>query len=373
MPFPQEQEVNSIGCYHIKMAKMAKKRKNTPTEKKKCSSGTTAEQLPSTTTTTTTKRSSFESFPLYLVPNDNYSSSSSNNNNNNYDYDYDNDIGIGNSKSRELHEYVKGRVWVIPSFFSPIECQAWIDFCESFSDSDGSNKSSNDGDGFQYTAHPATNYIANRECYRMQETNGRELSDRIFKRLQGMTMTTKGVIHCGDGDASDGNNNNNNNNQKHNTSTSTSILSQIHQETADLYRNEYKPINCNPNLRVYRYNKGHAFGRHVDGSNVVTGYNGGGGNNDGSARSKRNTTCKTEMTMLLYLSTCEGGATRFHLPSSKRNRKNNANNNNNSIAYSPQVGSLLLHVHGNHCLEHEADVVLSGKKYVLRTDLIYGG
>jgi hypothetical protein len=352
---------------------MAKMRKN------KCS-GTTAEQLPSTTTT---KRSSFESFPLYLVPNDNYSSSG--NSHNNYQ-DYDN--VISHRKSRELHEYVKGRVWVIPSFFSPKECQAWIDFCESFSDSDGdtngSNKSSNvggdgGGGGFQYTAHPASNYIANRECYRMQETNGRELSDRIFKRLQGMTMTTKGMIHCGDGDASDVNNSNNNNNHKNNSSasTSTSILSQIQQETADLYRNEYKPINCNPNLRVYRYNKGHAFGRHVDGSNVVTGYSGDSGNNGNlsatstrTSRRTRTTTCKTEMTMLLYLSTCEGGATRFHLPSSKRNRRNN--NNNNSIAYSPQVGSLLLHVHGNHCLEHEADVVLSGKKYVLRTDLIYG-
>jgi hypothetical protein len=353
---------------------MAKKRKN------KCS-GTTAEQLPSTTTTT--KRSSFESFPLYLVPNDNHSSSG--NSNNNYQ-DYDN--SISNSKSRELHEYVKGRVWVIPSFFSPKECQAWIDFCESFSDSDGDtngcNKISNvgcddGGGGFQYTAHPASNYVANRECYRMQETNGRELSDRIFKRLQGMTMTTKVMINCSDGDASNVNNNsNNNNNHKDNgsASTSTSILSQIQQETADLYRDEYKPINCNPNLRVYRYNKGHAFGRHVDGSNIVTGYNGDRGNNgNGSATSTststRTTSCKTEMTMLLYLSTCEGGATRFHLPSSKRkNRKNN--NNNNSIAYSPQVGSLLLHVHGNHCLEHEADVVLSGKKYVLRTDLIYG-
>ena len=363
---------------------MAKKRKNK-------FSGSTAEQLPSTTTTTT-KRSSFESFPLYLVPNDNYSSSSSSDNSNKNYQDYDN--GVSNSKSRELHEYVKGRVWVIPSFFSPKECQAWIDFCESFSDSDGdTNRSTSggggggggddDGGGFQYTAHPASNYIANRECYRMQETNGRELSDRIFKRLQGMTMTTKGMIHCGDGDASDVNNNNNNDNNhihKHNsnvsTNTSTSILSQIQQETADLYRNEYKPINCNPNLRVYRYNKGHAFGRHVDGSNVVTGYKGDSGDNgNGSATSTstrtRTTTCKTEMTMLLYLSTCEGGATRFHLPSSKRNRKKN-NINNNSIAYSPQVGSLLLHVHGNHCLEHEADVVLSGKKYVLRTDLIYG-
>ena len=114
---------------------MAKKRKNK-------FSGSTAEQLPSTTTTTT-KRSSFESFPLYLVPNDNYSSSSSSDNSNKNYQDYDN--GVSNSKSRELHEYVKGRVWVIPSFFSPKECQAWIDFCESFSDSDGDTNRSTSG------------------------------------------------------------------------------------------------------------------------------------------------------------------------------------------------------------------------------------
>jgi hypothetical protein len=33
---------------------------------------------------------------------------------------------------------------------------------------------------------------------------------------------------------------------------------------------------------------------------------------------------------------------------------------------------MLLHVHGDHCLEHEADPVVDGTKYVLRTDIVFG-
>ena len=33
------------------------------------------------------------------------------------------------------------------------------------------------------------------------------------------------------------------------------------------------------------------------------------------------------------------------------------------IVYTPEEGSVLLHVHGDHCLEHEAEPVLEGVKY----------
>eukprot|EP00536_Pseudo-nitzschia_multiseries_P004390 jgi/Psemu1/237580/estExt_Genewise1.C_730007 len=246
--------------------------------------------------------------------------------------------------TRELHELCKGRVWVIPSFFSHKECKAWIEFCESFGNSSSSNNNNN---GFEYTAHPASKYVANRECYRLQQENARELSERIFRRLRGMTLKTDDDSN----DDSDG--------------KRTSILSRIQSETADLYppptnnnnnnnkEHRYKPIHCNPNIRVYRYDKGHAFGRHVDESNIVPSC--GDGTGGGT----------TEMTMLVYLSTCRGGATRFHTGSTSRSSPS-------SFAFAPEVGALLLHVHGKHCLEHEADVVLGGKKYVLRTDLVYG-
>ena len=51
-----------------------------------------------------------------------------------------------------------------------------------------------------------------------------------------------------------------------------------------------------------------------------------------------------------------GGATRFE---------------KNLASFEPVQGSILLHIHGNDCLLHEADPVTSGIKYVLRTDLVY--
>lgn len=276
---------------------MSKKRKNTQkkcTTTSKTTAGSERTSVASDHSSSVRKRQ-FESFPLHLVPNDNYA---------------------GKYDAAELQELCKGRVWVIPFFFSSKECKAWIDYCESFSSSNG----------FQYTAHPASKYITNRECYRLQQDNAKELSGRIFDRLRGM----KGG----------------------------SLLRQIQKDTSDIYpsrrthsskqTSDYKPINCNPNIRVYRYDEGHAFGRHVDESNVL---------DDGRT---------TEMTMLVYLSACQGGATRFYR-GTRRSKQGDS-----TFAFQPQVGTLLLHVHGQHCLEHEAEVVLGGQKYVLRTDLVYG-
>ena len=66
---------------------------------------------------------------------------------------------------------------------------------------------------------------------------------------------------------------------------------------------------------------------------------------------------QTEITVLFYLSSCHGGATTFHLPHQRK--KAGAT----SIAFTPEEGAVLLHVHGDHCLEHEAEPVLDGVKY----------
>jgi hypothetical protein len=97
------------------------------------------------------------------------------------------------------------------------------------------------------------------------------------------------------------------------------------------------PIMCNPNLRLYKYTKGMSFGKHVDESQVIPGWG------------------KTRVTVLIYLSECQGGATAFE----------------SNVAFSPQEGAMLLHVHGDECLEHEGKPVKGGIKYVLRTDLVY--
>jgi hypothetical protein len=141
----------------------------------------------------------------------------------------------------------------------------------------------------------------------------------------------------------------------------SNILHRIQQDSIELFRNGSKvPVGCNPNLRVYKYERGHSFGPHIDGSNVI-------GNDGGDVLCGRT----TEMTMLVYLSNCRGGATRFHTTPTCRRLKN-AKTSSSSFAFEPQAGALLLHVHGEHCLEHEADPVIDGLKYVLRTDLVYG-
>jgi len=125
----------------------------------------------------------------------------------------------------------------------------------------------------------------------------------------------------------------------------------------------YQPVSCNPNLRLYKYTKGQWFGRHVDGSNEI---DVGAGNVPDSVSGAAE--ARTEITVLFYLSTCRGGATRFHVPRGKRDGKRK----NEGTAFAPEEGAVLLHVHGDRCLEHEAEPVEAGVKYVLRTDVVYG-
>jgi hypothetical protein len=208
-----------------------------------------------------------------------------------------------------LQELCVGRVWVVPSFFSSQECQQWVEFCET-------------SGGFEYTSHPATKYTARRECFRMHQQNAIDLSTRIFQRLQ---------------------------------KAENGVLRRLQQESAHLFSPGRVPIGCNPNLRVYKYEKGHSFCKHVDCSNVI-------GKEGGDLLQG----CLTEMSMLIYLSECKGGATRFHTERSNGKMKKDM-----SFAFEPQLGALLLHVHGDHCLEHEAEPVIQGHKFILRTDLVY--
>lgn len=97
-------------------------------------------------------------------------------------------------------------------------------------------------------------------------------------------------------------------------------------------------IACNPNIRLYKYTKGMRFGKHYDDSQAVKHIG------------------VTRYTILVYLSDCQGGGhTSFE----------------GNIRVQPEPGLLLLHEHGDACLQHQADPVLVGTKYVLRTDLVY--
>jgi hypothetical protein len=101
---------------------------------------------------------------------------------------------------------------------------------------------------------------------------------------------------------------------------------------------------CNSNIRLYKYEQGQRFGRHVDQSNRLA---------DGSV---------TEFTVLIYLNDdgLKGGETVFY-----------GSCNHEVFRFAPRAGSVLIHAHGLRCLTHEGAEVTQGAKYVLRTDVAY--
>jgi 2OG-Fe(II) oxygenase superfamily len=209
-------------------------------------------------------------------------------------------------------------VYVARNFLSLTECRAWIDFVEQSGE-------------LEYVSHPATRYNANRECSRWQR-NDWHFADLIFQRL-----VATGILHQF---------------QSNLSSFPSSRCRTSHAGN----KSSYIPVACNGNLRLYKYEKGMSFGRHVDECNDT----------------QRG---QTEVTILIYLSSCQGGATRFHSATmhniSKKGTTQKSSSSSSSFAFVPEAGSILLHVHGDQCLEHEADPVVSGIKYVLRTDLVY--
>lgn len=103
-------------------------------------------------------------------------------------------------------------------------------------------------------------------------------------------------------------------------------------------------IGLNPQLRVYRYQKGHYFGKHFDDSvDALSG--------------------KTGWTLLIYLTgddEFDGGGTIFY-PDTRGDPLN----------IHPSKGMALLHKHGDDCLMHEAEIVKNGYKWVLRSDIVF--
>jgi len=299
----------------------------------------------------------FKTFPLRLVPIERPIDNNNNHNNHNK-LSKNSSISSNNNNNNKnistLAELCKGRVWVIPSFFTRQECQSWIDFCESTSTLTSS-----------YQINRATAYTAHRECYRLQQPDATTLASRVFERLRSTRLSS-----CPGGGGE---------------SRTESVVDRLMLETEDIYPagsssiDARRIVGCNPNFRVYKYSRGHSFGRHVDESNNVPSQG------------------MTGMTVLLYLSECQGGATRFYTThgyeeeeqrrrrqkttTTSGNKKKNgsrttptpsSSSSSSSFAFQPSVGSMLLHVHGQHCLEHEAEPVLDGNKYVLRTDLVLG-
>ncbi|KAK5190453.1 hypothetical protein LTR92_009501 [Exophiala xenobiotica] len=113
-----------------------------------------------------------------------------------------------------------------------------------------------------------------------------------------------------------------------------------------------KVLGLNPNIRVYRYRPGQFFDRHYDESNKLQ---------FGEGKVPATTT----WTLLIYLTTCEGGETAFYPEALKRGERPP-----DPIVVPLETGMALLHKHGADCLFHEGKEVLSGEKWMLRSDLV---
>jgi hypothetical protein len=240
------------------------------------------------------------------------------------------------SISISISTLIPSAVFTSQNFLTSEECKSWIKHAEETI-------------GFQQMSNPQTREYAHRECGRIQ-INDWNMAQLLYNRMKPFLDQ---LVSTG-------------------------------QVTVPNSNCEYKPVGCNGNIRIYKYEKNMSFGRHYDGSNAIPRFLGG----------------NTEITVLIYLSSCEGGATRFHLPHKKKQRKkgkqqgskkqktasigqggddggggddgnNNSNDDGNGIAFVPKEGSILMHMHGDRCLEHEADPVLNGIKYILRTDIVY--
>jgi len=149
-----------------------------------------------------------------------------------------------------------------------------------------------------------------------------------------------------------------------------------------------KPVGLHPKIRIYRYQVGERFGKHVDDYEELE---------DGK---------RTQYTLLIYLTggiaNCQAEndlsknvtakrAKSHTTPKGKRKGVDEASNKvdlgkdvlvgGETVFYSsrgkvlasvsPKCGMALLHLHGDHCLEHEAKPVLQGLKYILRSDVVF--
>jgi hypothetical protein len=113
-----------------------------------------------------------------------------------------------------------------------------------------------------------------------------------------------------------------------------------------------KVLGLNSNIRVYRYRPGQFFDQHYDESNKLQ---------FGPSKLP----AKTTWTLLVYLTTCDGGETAFYPEASKKGEPTP-----DAIVVRLETGMALLHKHGDDCLLHEGKEVRAGEKWVLRSDLV---
>jgi hypothetical protein len=109
----------------------------------------------------------------------------------------------------------------------------------------------------------------------------------------------------------------------------------------------FRAVGLNERLRFLRYDKGNFFASHMDGTYFR-------GNEAGEERAGE----RSLVTCQLYLNEgFEGGATRFESYDSTK-----------GFDVIPKTGSVLLF---EHRLNHEGSLLIDGRKYAIRTDVMY--
>jgi hypothetical protein len=120
-------------------------------------------------------------------------------------------------------------------------------------------------------------------------------------------------------------------------------------DTTDVWRG--KVLGLNPNIRIYRYKPGQFFDQHYDESNKVD-------------FGPDKLAARTTWTLLVYLTAAEGGETAFYPEPVRKGPTPEP------IVVGTEAGMALLHRHHEECMLHEGREVVSGEKWVLRSDLI---
>jgi predicted 2-oxoglutarate/Fe(II)-dependent dioxygenase YbiX len=107
----------------------------------------------------------------------------------------------------------------------------------------------------------------------------------------------------------------------------------------------YEAVALNERIRFYRYDEGHAFRPHTDGH---------------FARNDQ----RSQLTFMVYLNgDCAGGDTVVYIQDDGETLPDGA-----EIRVKPELGKALVFF---HYLLHEGTPVTAGRKYVLRTDVMY--
>merc|ERR1711972_987077 len=117
----------------------------------------------------------------------------------------------------------------------------------------------------------------------------------------------------------------------------------------DLNPGHWAPEGLNDLFRLCRYEPGGFFLPHYDGAYDA------------------NESCCSFMTFMLYLNDdFEGGTTRFY--NNQQRRYTKGLDENVTTTYTPETGSALVFYHN---IVHDGQPVLSGEKYIMRSEVMF--